>query len=338
MVRAGLLRKKRQQLRQVKEARSWNGAMELLMKRPLADTNRGAGAAALFREGVAHVTELAPESIRKGITAAMRPESRGGAFKANSPHRLVARFRRLLEPAGARGKASAKIHADQDAARALEEARISNRSISDEELKRVLRALPIRRNGNRKNIGEHRGVTLGVVKSRDANAHAISASTKAFPNVVRLICRWFEAKCGNRSQRFPFTSVTVNVNFPSRVHRDANNEGPSVVAAVGNWSQGGRLRYWPGERYSKGDLPSGPAPVKLDVRSPVLFDGNHAHGVEPFRGERFSMVLFTAKGFKPSAQTTTQLLDYRIDPGTLAAMQFYKSLLFRDGHCRLSDE
>ena len=332
---------KKTQLRELKQENQGKSAMQLLLRQPLVNTNKGEGAVELFKEGVAHVVTIAPDEVKLKIDALMRPETQGDSFRPNVPSRAERALKQLLQPPKRtfRVKRGGKVRVEKLAVDILEQARLEARKISDLELKRILRALPIKQNSNRKNIGKHQGVTIGIIKKRGDRSCVISHSTKRLPNTIRLICRWSESRCHGYAHRFPFTSITINRNFPSKVHRDINNEGASIVVAVGAGAwKGGRLLYWPGKRHTNVDLPQGDAPVKLDVRKPLIFDGNHAHSVDSFQGERISMVFFNAQGFdRGDTDLVQRLLDYRIDPGTDAAMQFYKGLLFQDGYRRFSD-
>ena len=70
--------------------------------------------------------------------------------------------------------------------------------------------------------------------------------------------------------------------------------------AVGSFTGGG-LRYYPNDD-KKGDLTllRKKSSVVLDLkRKPTVFDGNRGHNVEPFKGERFSLIFFSVKGFSP---------------------------------------
>merc|ERR1712048_147636 len=90
-------------------------------------------------------------------------------------------------------------------------------------------------------------------------------------------------------------------NYAGRRHRDANNEGPSVIRAFGKF-KGGKLLYWPKDTHKnpkpKVESLKKEDAVKFDLsRKTVVFDGNRAHEVEPFTGERYSIVYFTARGY-----------------------------------------
>ena len=82
--------------------------------------------------------------------------------------------------------------------------------------------------------------------------------------------------------------------YAARRHRDGNNAGPSLTRSFGNFS-GGRLLYFPDDdrRRQLEDLRQQDA-VPLNTRSGfLLFDGDRAHSVEPFEGERYSLVFFS---------------------------------------------
>merc|ERR1711907_161204 len=93
----------------------------------------------------------------------------------------------------------------------------------------------------------------------------------------------------------------INCNYAGKRHRDGNNEGPSAIRAFGKF-KGGRLFYFhkdqkknprpPVESLDKKDA------VALDIsKATAIFDGNRAHEVEAFKGQRYSLVFFTARGY-----------------------------------------
>ena len=90
-----------------------------------------------------------------------------------------------------------------------------------------------------------------------------------------------------------FTSITVNKNFAARPHRDSGNAGPSFARSLGDYS-GGNLLTWIHD--AGGDLASVTAqqPTVHNTKfMPKLFDGRQAHAVQPFIGERYSMIAYT---------------------------------------------
>merc|ERR1719219_333499 len=80
----------------------------------------------------------------------------------------------------------------------------------------------------------------------------------------------------------------------------------SVVRAFGNFT-GGRLRYWPDDPGAN----QAPDPETLDAKSgvplvvkgrSVVVDSTKAHEVEPFKGQRYSLVYFTIPNFQKCSQ------------------------------------
>merc|ERR1712070_1279096 len=97
----------------------------------------------------------------------------------------------------------------------------------------VVKAIPFAISRGRGSIGAHKKVDLGVVKSRIGKKHQLSAATKSMPHVLQLLGRWLEANNASHKQ-FPWNAIAVNYNFPygrQSLHRDRNNEGPSVSLA-----------------------------------------------------------------------------------------------------------
>merc|ERR1712232_615373 len=125
--------------------------------------------------------------------------------------------------------------------------------------------------------------------------------TKRYPLVSKLLCQWLADNKPKIPAKFVCTAINLNCNYAGRRHRDQNNEGPSVIRAFGKF-KGGRLHYF------RGDKKKNPRPeldslkksdaVILDLaKKTSIFDGNRAHEVEPFTGERYSTVFFTARGW-----------------------------------------
>mmetsp|Transcript_105981 Transcript_105981/g.306526 ORF Transcript_105981/g.306526 Transcript_105981/m.306526 type:complete len:420 (-) Transcript_105981:103-1362(-) len=196
--------------------------------------------------------------------------------------------------------------ADAAAERTLRNAAKARRKIKDEELLEVLQIWGFAQNETRLNVmpkGEKwvHSDTIGSLRLR-TGGYRLTDPTVAYPNFVRLLCRWFadhqpeDIKC-----KCAFTGINVNANYAAEKHRDANNEGPSAIKAFGKFT-GGTLRYWPKDRQRpKPPLSSLPASdaVVMDLRRKLtLFDGNCAHAVDKFTGERFSLVFFTTKGYQ----------------------------------------
>lgn len=121
-------------------------------------------------------------------------------------------------------------------------------------------------------LGKVRQLAVGIVRSRfDAR----------FPELLALARRLMRS----HDPRFKYTSVQVNKNMACRPHRDAGNEGPSYIIGLGDYT-GGRLVVWDDAGKQQ----------RIDIRNRFFrFDGRKLHAVEPFKGERYSLVFFTVK-------------------------------------------
>ena len=77
------------------------------------------------------------------------------------------------------------------------------------------------------------------------------------------------------------------------LHRDVGNSGPPVIHVLGEFT-GGNLWWWPDDDGASalGDVPLQNM-MQLGLDRFAQFDGNCAHMVEPFEGERFSIIFFS---------------------------------------------
>ena len=91
-----------------------------------------------------------------------------------------------------------------------------------------------------------------------------------------------------------FTSITINSGFSARIHRDRNNDGMSLITAIGNYT-GGNLLYWEDDNMTMSlDEVARHEPRVIDLRDQLLLmNGKCAHAVEEFEGTRYSIVLYT---------------------------------------------
>ena len=82
---------------------------------------------------------------------------------------------------------------------------------------------------------------------------------------------------------FEFTGIQFNYNYKIGPHKDAANVGESVLVCTGDYTGGETC-----VQLEDGTI------QKFDARlRPVVIDGSkHTHWVEPFEGERFSVVFF----------------------------------------------
>merc|ERR1712039_1043071 len=141
---------------------------------------------------------------------------------------------------------------------------------------------------------------------------------------------WFLTNRGDEiPDDFGFTGININHNYAGRRHRDNGNEGPSAIKAIGNF-RGGLLNYFPKDVKKAGrcDVTSlkEEESMPLDLSKQfVLFNGNNAHGVQPFEGDRFSLVFFTtAKWYKTKDPEMKKLKELGFVIPTMKSMDAVK--------------
>jgi len=150
--------------------------------------------------------------------------------------------------------------------------------------------------------------TLGLVSDRQGNIKP-TKYTLAYPNVSKVVCEFLTENLPKDIPEFSFTGINVNKNYAGKRHRDGNNLGPSIIKAIGDF-KGGNLNYYPNDdrALELEDLPVSDK-VSIDLKKNwALFDGRRAHEVDPFKGDRISLVYFTCPR------------NDRIDAKTKAAM------------------
>jgi len=215
---------------------------------------------------------------------------------------------------------TARVIANEMARRKLE----SGKHIADSDVVNVLSVWGFAENDTRLNVLPE-GVktvhsdTLGCLRMRDGTYRIFDPTTR-YEHVTKLLCRWFDTNKGKDAPpEFTFTGININHNYAGRRHRDANNEGPSAIKAIGAFS-GGKLNYFPKDIKRKGrcdvtELDPKDS-IKLDLtKGFAFFNGNNAHGVDPFKGERFSLVYFTTTGFhkiKDKERNTMSKLGFKM--------------------------
>jgi len=114
--------------------------------------------------------------------------------------------------------------------------------------------------------------------------------------VTELLARWLTDRLPQDVKGFKFTSMNVNCNYAAQQHRDAGNFGPSFIRAFGEFT-GGQLNYWPEDVGAPTPLKdaglTNASKVQFDLSKDLaLFNGNCAHSVEQFQGDRYSIVWF----------------------------------------------
>lgn len=194
---------------------------------------------------------------------------------------------------------ASRLLAQKDAKERLEAADRAGRIISDDDVLKVLQRWSFMKNTNRVNVMQEGQVwvysdTLGELRDRTGDVH-LTAATRRYPQVSEIFARWLTDRLTDECKGFKFTSMNVNCNYAAALHRDAGNFGPSFIKAFGDFT-GGELNYWPedagGPLTNAGVTKAKRAQFDLG-KSLALFNGNNAHSVEPFKGQRYSIVWFT---------------------------------------------
>lgn len=236
------------------------------------------------------------------------------------------------------GGESIEMHAQRMEAQAvagliLSEAERTGKKISDADLLAVLKLWEFKQSTTRQNVMKE-GVewvnsdTLGLLASYDG-ALLVSNSTKHYPAVPKIMGQWLRDNQPDLGREFCYTSINVNRGYAAARHRDGNNEGPSLIKAFGDFS-GGQLRYWPEDnKQGPPDRLSANDGVGVDLRKNLLlFDGNRAHEVTDFRGERFTLVFFcVGKSWKATQEHRRILKDCGITVPEKEGLEWAKSLL-----------
>lgn len=151
--------------------------------------------------------------------------------------------------------------------------------------------------------------TLGAIKHR-VGTFGVTPPTRRYPAVAKLLNQWLlDNRPAGLNTDFMCTSINMNANYAARTHRDGNNVGPSAIRAFGGFT-GGELLYWDtdSKTLKPEDLPKREA-QKLNIkRQTEIFDGNRAHAVAKFKGERMSIVFFSCRNFNRVGQTNITFL------------------------------
>lgn len=197
---------------------------------------------------------------------------------------------------------ASRLVAQKGAKEALEAAEKEGRMITDEEVLSTLRRWSFAKNPFRQNVMKKGQTwvysdTLGLLRDRQGDLH-FTPATRKYPQVTELFSRWLTDRLpATAAKDFAFTSMNVNCNYAAAQHRDAGNFGSSFIAGFGDF-KGGALNYFPED-------PGAPTPMdkagltknkrmSVDIsKNLFLFNGNCAHSVDPFEGDRYSIVWFT---------------------------------------------
>ena len=152
--------------------------------------------------------------------------------------------------------------------------------IAAEEFEPILQELvrqPILVNKYRTESGEGRSQSFGIVNRRSSPPDYSRWCWKR-PYLYKLLLDF-----GKKHVKVPFTSITVNQNYQAAKHKDRGNVGESFLVAFGD--------------YKDGDLEIHEGPLKgcHNIKyKPLVTDFTKVfHSVQPFTGNRFSLVYYT---------------------------------------------
>eukprot|EP01050_Picozoa_sp_SAG11_P025088 SAG11_NODE_5549_length_1528_cov_764.609517_2_plen_222_part_01 len=158
---------------------------------------------------------------------------------------------------------------------------------SNEDVYKVLERIKFP-NQDRPNISADlvKGICLGI---SDGRGHGIGMSGDSMdrPNLTRLLVDFGNAELPG----FKYTCIQINKNPPQNCHIDGNNEGPSYIIGLGNYSHTAQ------ECYGGWLWIEGRGPVNIKNKW-VKFDGNIPHGtIGNYVGTRYSLIYFTRHNF-----------------------------------------
>jgi predicted transcriptional regulator len=237
---------------------------------------------------------------------------------------------------------TARIIANEMARRKLE----SGKPLGDKDVEDVLSVWGFAENASRLNVLPEgmktvHSDTLGVLRMRNGTYRIFDPTTR-YENVTKLICKWFlSSKGSDIPDDFGFTGININHNYAGRRHRDNGNEGPSAIKAIGKFS-GGMLDYFPKDTKKSGRCEvtalEAKDAISLDLSKKfVLFNGNNAHGVQKFGGNRFSLVFFsTSKFYKVKEKEMKTLKSLGFKTPTVATMDKVKKISLKMDKSRAS--
>jgi len=192
-----------------------------------------------------------------------------------------------------------RLHANRHAEAFLASATQESRLIRDDEVEFVLSTWGFARNTTRQNVlpEDKEWVwsdTIGLLRDRTGDIHLTKATTR-YPAVVEILNRWLTDRLPAEVQTFKFTTLNLNKNYAAKRHRDGNNFGPSMIKGFGDYEKG-ELSVFPSDDRGFTDLDKLPKSdrVTLDIKNNlVMFNGNSAHEVDDYSGNRYSIVYFT---------------------------------------------
>lgn len=135
---------------------------------------------------------------------------------------------------------------------------------------------------NTRKVGTRKGqesIAIGI--NRRYSSHVCSMNVALFqkPGMLRLV-EALGTWADKHAPAFRYTSIQINKNYPGNLHVDRSNAGASLMLTVGGKSLRG------GELWCNGQ-------VLPTANRFIAFDGNDPHVTLPYRGTRYSVILFT---------------------------------------------
>lgn len=194
-------------------------------------------------------------------------------------------------------KRSRRQDANSEAARLLD----SDTAIDDSKMPQVPRLWKLSENATRVHVMSRDAAfvlsdTLGLAATR-TGILTVSRLTRRDLAVPELFSSWGR-QVWPRARPFPFTSINDNYSYAARMHRDLNNTGPSLTECFGEF-RGGAPKHWDEDDGSPSleELGRFLATVVETGSALCLFDGRRDDSVEPFDGERCSLVFLCTSAF-----------------------------------------
>ena len=145
------------------------------------------------------------------------------------------------------------------------------------EILQELRTKPLANNKYRNTAGEGKSQAFLVVNKR-CQPPDYSRQCWLRPKLLYHLLEF-----ANQYVDISYNAITVNQNYRADKHRDKNNAGLSYLVAFGDYT-GGQLKIYEGDLSGNHDI----------CRNPIRADFSKIyHSVEPFQGERYSLVFYT---------------------------------------------
>ena len=159
----------------------------------------------------------------------------------------------------------------------MKRAKVSRKSAKRlfDTLEVVSQRWPVRTSNFSTRAGQE-GISVGLARDYSKSLPVVSESKveqnrEVFPIVNAIMKRYFPS--------FRYSTIQINKNYPGNLHVDKLNCGMSVMITVGSSDlEGGELYY------EKKLIPT--------ADRLIYFDGNLPHMTLPFKGTRYSLVLY----------------------------------------------